>query len=73
VATIRCKSEISGKVWKIQVQQGAQVSKDQPMVILECMKMEIPVEAPSAGVVKQVLVSEGDAVNEGQELVVLEG
>lgn len=66
-------SEITGKVWKIAVEVGAQVAEDEPIVILESMKMEIPVSAPVDCVIVEILVAEGDTVSEGQALVVIEG
>ena len=65
-------AHITGTVWKIQVAVGDSVEVDQVVVILESMKMEMPVEAEEAGRVKSIAVSEGDAVEEGDVLVVLE-
>lgn len=65
------RSEISGSVWKIEVALGAKVAVGDTLIILESMKMEIPVEAESAGVVEAIHVAEGDAVKEGQPLIVL--
>lgn len=67
----KIESEISGLVWKLEVKPGDAVAEDQVLMILESMKMEIPVQAPCAGTVQQLLVNEGDAVSEGQVLVVL--
>ena len=64
--------EVAGKVWKIEAQPGAQLAADDTILILESMKMEIPVTAPRAGIVKEVRVKEGEVVKEGQVLVVLE-
>jgi acetyl-CoA carboxylase biotin carboxyl carrier protein len=64
-------AHITGTVWKIEVKEGEQVSEGQVCVILESMKMEMPVEAPSAGKVEKVHVNEGQAVNEGDALVTL--
>ena len=72
MAEIEVKSEIAGSVWKVVAEPGAEVEEDQPLVILESMKMEIPISAPEAGVVKSVALGEGDAVVEGQLVVVLE-
>jgi acetyl-CoA carboxylase biotin carboxyl carrier protein len=72
MAEIRVKSEIAGSVWKIEVTIGDRVAADDPLVILESMKMEIPLLAPSAGVVRQILVVEGEAVAEGDIAVILE-
>jgi acetyl-CoA carboxylase biotin carboxyl carrier protein len=65
-------AELVGNVWKVLVKPGDPVEADQELVILESMKMEIPVLAPSAGTVKEVRVSENDVVKEGQVLVVIE-
>lgn len=73
MADVRVKSEITGKVWQIEAQVGQEVAEDDPIVILESMKMEIPVGAPVAGKVKQILVAEGDPVQEGQDVAILEG
>jgi acetyl-CoA carboxylase biotin carboxyl carrier protein len=65
-------AHITGTVWKIEVKVGDQVTEGQTLVILESMKMEMPVEAPAAGRVKAVLVGEGATVEEGAALVELE-
>jgi acetyl-CoA carboxylase biotin carboxyl carrier protein len=62
-------AHITGTVWKIEVRVGDAVSEGQTVVILESMKMEMPVESPAAGKVKAVLVKEGDSVEEGRPLV----
>ena len=64
-------AHITGTIWKIEVKQGEQVSEGQTCVILESMKMEMPVEAPEAGKVEKILCAEGQAVNEGDVLVTL--
>ena len=66
-------SEITGKVWKIVSQPGSQLAEDEPILILESMKMEIPVSAPLDCTVVEILVAEGDTVSEGQEVAVIEG
>ena len=65
-------AHITGTVWKIEVAVGDQVDLDDTVVILESMKMEMPVEAEDPGTVKEILCEEGQAVNEGDTLVVLE-
>ncbi|MGH7095287.1 MAG: biotin/lipoyl-binding carrier protein [Stellaceae bacterium] len=72
MAEIRVKSEIAGSVWKIEVAIGDRVATDDPLVILESMKMEIPLLAPRAGVVREILVVEGETVAEGDIAVILE-
>ena len=64
-------AHITGTVWKITVKAGDTVAADQTVVILESMKMEMPVESPAAGTVQKVAVAEGQAVEEGDVLVVL--
>ena len=63
---------VNGAVWKVLVNVGDRVEKDQQIVILEAMKMEIDVVAPVAGTVTKILVNTTDAVEEGQPLVVIE-
>ena len=64
-------AHITGTVWKIEVKVGQQVDAGTVLVILESMKMEMPVEAPEAGTVKEIRCKETQAVNEGDVLVVL--
>jgi acetyl-CoA carboxylase biotin carboxyl carrier protein len=71
MASERVDAHITGTVWKIEVKEGEQVSEGQTLVILESMKMEMPVEAPRAGTVEKVHVKETQAVNEGDALVTL--
>ena len=62
-------TEVAGTVWKVLVKLGDEVNAGQELVIIESMKMEIPAFAPSRGVVSELLVAEGEAVDEGQALV----
>jgi acetyl-CoA carboxylase biotin carboxyl carrier protein len=64
-------SEITGKVWKIEAAAGTKLAEDDPIVILESMKMEIPVASEVAARVEQILVAEGDPVQEGQQVATL--
>ena len=66
------EAHITGTVWKIEVQVGDTVEEGDTVVVLESMKMEMPVEAEDEGTVKEIVVSEGQAVSEGDTLVVLE-
>jgi acetyl-CoA carboxylase biotin carboxyl carrier protein len=65
-------AHITGTVWKIEVEVGDSVEEGDTVVVLESMKMEMPVEAEDPGVVKQILCEEGQSVSEGDTLVVLE-
>ncbi|MCL2063148.1 MAG: biotin/lipoyl-binding protein [Candidatus Cloacimonetes bacterium] len=65
------KSPMPGVVLKILVKEGQQIQKDQPILILEAMKMENDIFAHKAGIVKRIYVKEGDTVDEGKELIVL--
>ena len=71
-AEITIRSELNAVVWKIQVAVGATVLEGDTMIVLESMKMEIPVAAPRDAGVQAILVSEGAQVVEGQALAVLE-
>ena len=71
MARLEVASEVTGNVWKVQVAAGAEVREGDVLLILESMKMEIPVEAPQAGTVADVLVSVEDAVSEDQVVAVL--
>ena len=64
-------AHITGTVWKIEVKVGQSVNAGDVLVILESMKMEMPVEATDGGTVKEIRVTEAQAVNEGEVLVVL--
>ena len=66
------KSEIAGTVWKIEVAAGAEVAADDVLMILESMKMEVPVTAPTAGRVRSIAVAEGASVREDDVLLVLD-
>lgn len=66
------EAQIAGNVWKIESKVGAEVEEEDVLLILESMKMEIPVEAPCAGTVAEIRVAEGDSVEEGAILAVIE-
>lgn len=65
-------SEVTGKVWKLLMQVGADVTPDDTIMLVESMKMEIPVASESAGRLVEVLVAEGDAVEDGQVIARVE-
>jgi acetyl-CoA carboxylase biotin carboxyl carrier protein len=71
MADTRVRSEIAGSVWKIEVAVGDAVAEDDPLIILESMKMEIPLLAPRSGVVREILVAEGEPIAEGDIAVIL--
>jgi len=66
------EAHITGTIFKVETAVGADVAEGAVLVILESMKMEMPVEAPRAGRVAKVEVEEGQSVEEGDVLVVLE-
>ena len=66
------EAHITGIVWKIEVEVGDSVEEGDTVVILESMKMEMPVEAEDEGTVKEIRVEEGQSVSEGDTLVILE-
>ena len=65
-------AHITGVVWKIECAVGDLIAEGDIVVVLESMKMEMPVEAEDGGTVKEIRCEEGQAVNEGDALVVLE-
>ena len=66
------EAHITGTVWKIEVEVGDTVEEGDTVVILESMKMEMPVEAEDDGTVAEIRCSEGQAVSEGDTLIVLQ-
>ncbi len=66
------EAHITGTIWKIEVAVGDTVEEGDTVLILESMKMEMPVEAEDEGTVKEILVAEGQAVSEGDTLIELE-
>ncbi|WP_293752802.1 acetyl-CoA carboxylase biotin carboxyl carrier protein subunit [Limnohabitans sp. Rim8] len=65
-------SEVAGQVWKIQAAVGQRVATDESVMIIEAMKMEIPIDAPRAGVIMEITVHEGETIKEGQIVARLE-
>ncbi|GIO23211.1 acetyl-CoA carboxylase biotin carboxyl carrier protein subunit [Oceanobacillus sp. J11TS1] len=66
------KASMAGNVWKITVQQGEAVEAGQDIVILESMKMEIPIASEEKGILKEWKVQEGDFVDEGDTIAIVE-
>jgi acetyl-CoA carboxylase biotin carboxyl carrier protein len=73
MAIIDVKSEVTGTVWKLEVAVGANAEEDDTLVLVESMKMEIPIGAPDDGAVVELCVAEGDAVADGQVVARIEG
>ena len=69
---VAIKSDVAGTVWQIQVREGDVVEEDQVLIVMESMKMEIPLVAMESGRVVSVLVTEGDVVKEGQDVLLVE-
>lgn len=66
------RSEIAGKVWKIEAGVGDSLEEEDPILILESMKMEIPVDAPFDCTLVEILVAEEEPVAEGQTVAIVE-
>jgi acetyl-CoA carboxylase biotin carboxyl carrier protein len=66
------EAQIAGSVWKIEKSVGDSVDAEEVILIIESMKMEIPVEAPCSGRLAELRVAEGDAIEEGAILAVIE-
>jgi len=73
VARIEIKSEITGTVWQLRTKPGDRVGSGDTLLVIESMKMEIPVITEDPGTVKEILVKEIDPVAEGQVVAILEG
>ena len=69
---VEVRAETEANVWQVRCAVGDRVAAGQELVILEAMKMEIPVEAPRAGVVREIRVAEGAAVKDGDVVAVIE-
>ncbi len=72
MAELAVPVEITASVWKIEAAAGKQGAAGDVVIILESMKMEIPVEAPRSGKVSRILVAEGDQVKEGQVVLLMD-
>jgi acetyl-CoA carboxylase biotin carboxyl carrier protein len=73
LAIYEAKADVTGLVWKIMAQVGQALAPGDTLMILESMKMEIPVVAEDGGTVKELRVTEGMSITEGQVVAVLEG
>lgn len=72
MARIEVESEVTGNVWKIEKAVGDSVAEEEVIMILESMKMEIPIEAPASGTLSELLVQVEDQVNEDQVVAIIE-
>ena len=72
VARLELETPVTGVVWKVMAGPGARVAAGDPVVIMESMKMEIPVEAPADGTITEILVAEGDPARQDDPVAVLE-
>ena len=69
---VRVRAQMPGKIVRVLAKAGAAIDKDQPLLVMEAMKMENEIRAPQAGQVKDVKVTEGQAVETGADLVILD-
>jgi len=72
MATINIEAETGGVVSRIEHREGERVARDAAIVFVEIMKMELPIVAPAEGTVVKLLVAEGDTVEEGQRIAIVE-
>ena len=72
MADIKVQSEITGKVWAIEASVGDSLEEEDTIIVLESMKMEIPIVAPQNGSLKKILVAEGAPIMEGQDVAIME-
>ena len=68
---VEVRAEVTGKVWKIMVAAGESVQADDTLMVIESMKMEIPVASERAGTVVELKVAEGDAIEDGQVVAIV--
>lgn len=69
---INVESEVTGKVWKIESEVGNSVSEGDVLLVIESMKMEIPIESPASGTLRELRVNKDDSVDEDQVIAVIE-
>ena len=72
MSKVEIESEVTGNVWKIEMKVGDRVENEDVLMILESMKMEIPVESTCSGILTELLVKEEDAVDEDQVVAIIE-
>ena len=71
MSTATIRTEVAGTVWKIVAAKGASLAAGDTILVMESMKMEIPIEAPCAGTLSELLVAEGDVLNEDDVVAVI--
>lgn len=69
---VEVEAQITGNVWKIETSVGTRVEEEDVLLVIESMKMEIPLEAPCDGTVTEIRVEEGQSIEEGDVLVLIE-
>ena len=72
MAATKVMTDVAGNVWKIVAKPGDRLAEDDTILIMESMKMEIPVVAPADGTLKEILVEEGEALPEGETVAIIE-
>ena len=72
MALVKVESEVTGKIWKIESSVGDVVAEGEVLMIVESMKMEIPIESPASGTLKELLVRKDDKVDEDQVVALIE-
>ena len=72
MAATKVVTDVAGNVWKIVAKVGDKVAEDDTIMIMESMKMEIPVTAPKDGTLKEIMVEEGEAIPEGETVAMIE-
>jgi biotin carboxyl carrier protein len=72
MASTKVVTDVAGNVWKIVTKVGDELAEDDTIMIMESMKMEIPVVAPLSGKLSEILVEEGEAIGEGETVAVID-
>lgn len=72
MAGTKIATDVAGNVWKIVAKVGDRIAEDETILIMESMKMEIPVVAPRDGTLRELLVEEGDAIAEGETVALID-
>ncbi len=72
MAATKVVTDVAGNVWKIVAKVGDELAEDDTIMIMESMKMEIPVTAPKDGTLKEIMVEEGEAIPEGEIVAMIE-